>query len=127
MPKDDWVYIGHILDLCHQAKEIIAGKQRKNYDQEIVFKLALTYLIRVISEAAQQVSRDFQEKYPQVSWREIIGMRHRIVHDYLNVNEDVVWGMGNRVPRSFDARIAEWSESPEPFGESRDHATLPWF
>ncbi len=62
MPKDDWVYIGHILDLCHQAKEIIAGKQRKNYDQEIVFKLALTYLIRVISEAAQQVSRDFQEK-----------------------------------------------------------------
>jgi uncharacterized protein with HEPN domain len=91
MPKDDWVYVGHMLDMSVQAKEILSGKDRADYDQEIVLRLALTHLVQVIGEAAQQVSKEFQERYPQVAWREIIGMRHRIVHDYLNVDEDVVW------------------------------------
>lgn len=45
----------------------------------------------MIGEAALYVSSDFREKYPQVPWHEIIGMRHRIVHDYLNVDEDIIW------------------------------------
>ncbi|MBE0697511.1 MAG: DUF86 domain-containing protein [Anaerolineaceae bacterium] len=91
MPKDDWVYVGHMLDMSLQAREILSGKDRIDYDQEVVLRLALTHLIQVIGEAAQQVSKEFQNLYPQVPWREIIGMRHRIVHDYLNVDEDVVW------------------------------------
>lgn len=91
MPKDDWVYIGHMLDMSLQAEEILAGKDREDYDREIVLRLALTHLVQVIGEAAQQVSKVFQDRYPQVPWREIIGMRHRIVHDYLNVDEDIVW------------------------------------
>jgi uncharacterized protein with HEPN domain len=91
MPKDNWIYVGHILDTCLQAQEILTGKSRTDYDREIVLRLALTHLVHVIGEAAQQVTQEFQASYPQIPWREIIGMRHRIVHDYLNVDEDVVW------------------------------------
>jgi uncharacterized protein with HEPN domain len=91
MPKDDWVYVGHMLDMSLQARDILSEKDRTAFDQEIVLRLALTHLIQVIGEAAQQVSQEFQALHPQVPWREIIGMRHRIVHDYLNVDEDVVW------------------------------------
>ncbi len=91
MPKDDWVYVGHMLDMGLQARAILSGKDRADYDQEIVLRLALTHLVQVIGEAAQQVSKEFQDLHSQVPWREIIGMRHRIVHDYLNVDEDVVW------------------------------------
>jgi len=37
------------------------------------------------------VSEEFRERYPQVQWRAITGMRHKIVHDYMFVDEDIVW------------------------------------
>lgn len=100
MRKDDWVYAGHILDLCIQAQEILTGIHRTDFDAQIVLRLALTHLIQMIGEAAVHVSSEFQSIHPEVPWREIIGMRHRIVHDYLNVDEDVVWEVAqNDLPR----------------------------
>jgi uncharacterized protein with HEPN domain len=91
MPKDEWVYVGHMLDMSQQALEISAGKNREVYDSDLTLRLALTHLVQVIGEAAQHVSSEFRQSYPEIPWREVIGMRHRIVHDYLNVDEDVVW------------------------------------
>ena len=45
----------------------------------------------MIGEAARQVSRDFTVTHPEVPWENIIGMRHKVVHDYLGVDEDIVW------------------------------------
>jgi len=45
----------------------------------------------VIGEAARQVSREFTVTHPEVPWEKIIGMRHKVVHDYLGVDEDIVW------------------------------------
>ena len=54
-------------------------------------RLALIHLVQVIGEAARKVSLEAQLALPEIPWREIIGMRNRIVHDYLGVDEDVVW------------------------------------
>lgn len=91
MTRDDWVYVGHMLDMSRKALELSTGVQKSSYDQDEKLRLALTHLVQVIGEAARLVSEEFQDKYPLIPWREIIGMRHRIVHDYLNVDEDVVW------------------------------------
>ena len=67
MPKDDWVYIGHMLDMSLQARDILSGKDRSDYDQEVVLRLALTHLVQVIGEAAQQVSKELKppiHKFP---------------------------------------------------------------
>jgi uncharacterized protein with HEPN domain len=93
MPKSDWVYLGHMLDMCQKGLEISAGKTRRDYDQSVTLQFALVHVIQVIGEAADHISDEFKERYPQVSWFEIIGMRHRIVHDYMNVDEDVVWSV----------------------------------
>lgn len=45
----------------------------------------------MIGEAARQVSREFTVIHPEVPWENIIGMRHKVVHDYLGVDEDIVW------------------------------------
>ena len=67
------------------------GLGRFEYDQDETLRLALTYLVQIIGETAQRVSSEFRQQYPEIPWKEIIGMRHRIVHDYLNVDEDVIW------------------------------------
>jgi uncharacterized protein with HEPN domain len=91
MPKDDWVYVGHMLDMVQKALEMSAGKDRAAYDKDETLRLALTHIIQVIGEAAQRVSPEFRHTYDQIPWQEIIGMRHRIVHDYLTIDEDVIW------------------------------------
>jgi uncharacterized protein with HEPN domain len=45
----------------------------------------------VIGEAARHVSQEFTDAHPEVPWPNIIGMRHKVVHDYLGVDEDIVW------------------------------------
>jgi uncharacterized protein with HEPN domain len=42
-------------------------------------------------EAARKVSAKFQRAHPEIPWRNIIGMRHRIIHDYMRVDEDILW------------------------------------
>jgi uncharacterized protein with HEPN domain len=91
MKKNDWVYIAHMLEMSQKAIQLTNGKSRFDYDQEEVLRLALTRIIQVIGEAAQRVSNEIQKEYSEIPWHEIVGMRHRIVHDYLNVDEDVIW------------------------------------
>jgi len=91
MPKDDWVYLGHMLDMSKKAVALTDGIEHPQYDQDEALRLALTHLIQTIGEAAQRVSVEFRSMYPQIPWREMVGMRNRIVHDYLSVDEDVIW------------------------------------
>ena len=91
MHKDDWVYVGHMLDMSRKAADFMSGVDRDAYDEDEVLRLALIHIIQTIGEAAQHVSREFREAHPEVPWHEVIGMRHRLVHDYLSVDEDVIW------------------------------------
>lgn len=93
MPKDDSVYVGHMLDTARLAASKVAGITREAFDTDENLRLALAHLIQIIGEAARQVSPTFREAHPQTPWAKIIGMRHRVVHDYLHVDYDVVWGV----------------------------------
>jgi uncharacterized protein with HEPN domain len=56
-----------------------------------MLSLALVRLIEIMGEAANNLSLPCQTNYPQILWREIIGMRNRIVHAYFDVDLDVIW------------------------------------
>jgi uncharacterized protein with HEPN domain len=52
---------------------------------------SLAHLLQTIGEAARRVSREYQKAHPEIPWGGIVGMRHKVVHDYMDVDEDVVW------------------------------------
>ena len=91
MPTDDSIYIEHMLDLARRAEAKVRACSRADFDADENLRLAVTHLLQVIGEAARRVSEDFQAGHPEVPWKAIIGMRHKVVHDYLDVDEDVVW------------------------------------
>ena len=91
MVHDDTVYVGHMLDMTRRAVKAIKDKSRDNYDEDDILRMGLTHLVQVIGEAARKVSPTFQGEHPEIPWRRIIGMRHRIVHDYMRVDEDILW------------------------------------
>lgn len=53
--------------------------------------LALVKSIEIIGEAASNVSLETRTKYQDISWADIIGMRHRLVHGYSEIDFDIIW------------------------------------
>ena len=91
MSPRDLVYVGHMLDMARKAVSKTHHISRETYDADENLRLALIHLIQTIGEAARQVSREFCNDHPNVRRADIIGMRHKVVHDYLGVDDDIVW------------------------------------
>jgi uncharacterized protein with HEPN domain len=80
-----------MLDLARTALSLAEGKSRADFDADLALRLSLAHLIQTIGEAAGRISHARKGRHPQVPWGKITGIRHRIVHDYLNVDYDIVW------------------------------------
>src|SRR5947209_6164312 len=104
MPKDDSVYLGHMLDAALKIAARIQGKSRAEYDASEDLQIVLTFLIQTIGEAASRVSSETRDGHPEIPWKQIVGMRNRIVHDYMNIDADIVFEV---VTRNIPALIAQ--------------------
>jgi uncharacterized protein with HEPN domain len=91
MSPRDLVYVGHMLDMARKAVSKTQGISRETFDADENLRLALTHLIQIIGEAGRHVSQDFCASHAEIRWADIIGMRHKVVHDYLGVDDDIVW------------------------------------
>jgi uncharacterized protein with HEPN domain len=100
MSKDDLYYLRHMLEYARKIQVQPGSQDRTLYDAQETIKAALTYWLQVIGEAARHVSDPYQQAHPEVPWRAMIAMRNRIVHDYLGIDDAVVWETVSR-------RIAE--------------------
>jgi uncharacterized protein with HEPN domain len=94
--KDDFVYLEYMLETARKVVARVEGKSRAEFDANEDLRLAVAYLIQTIGEAARRVSPETSARYPEIPWSRMIGMRHKIVHDYAEVNEDIVWQVATR-------------------------------
>ncbi len=56
-----------------------------------ILKDAIKYDIAVLGEAANNVSKEFAAKHPEIQFKPISGMRHKVIHGYENVDEEIIW------------------------------------
>jgi uncharacterized protein with HEPN domain len=91
MQKDDRVYLDDMLAAAKRVRDKMRGISRTDFDADENLRLAVTHLLQIIGEAAFKSSPAFRDAHPEMPWRPIMGMRHRIVHDYTNVNDDIIW------------------------------------
>ncbi len=96
MSRDEAVYLGHMLEMARKAQAKVRGLSREDYDADENLRITLVHLIQVIGEAARHVPTDVQRAAAGIPWPDIVGMRHRIVHDYMDVDYDVVWTVATR-------------------------------
>lgn len=91
MKKDDLVFVGHMLELSRDAVTRLGGRDQSDFNLDDNLRLALTHLVQTIGEAARRVSDEFRAGHPEIPWPIIVGMRHKIVHDYIHVDYETVW------------------------------------
>jgi uncharacterized protein with HEPN domain len=83
-------------DHAREAVAFSAGRSREDLDADRQFQLALTRLVEIVGEAAGRVSELSRQRQPGIPWREIVGMRHRLIHGYDRVDLDILWEVVRR-------------------------------
>jgi uncharacterized protein with HEPN domain len=91
LPRNDHLYLVHMLETARKAVSKSSGIDFKQFVADENLHLACVHLVQVIGEAASRVSAEIRTRHPEVSWRQVIGMRLRVVQDYLEVDLEIVW------------------------------------
>lgn len=92
MNEQDEVLLRDILDAARRALGFVDGKTRDALDADnYLIGFAVVRAIEIIGEAASKLTAETRLRYAGVEWRNVMGMRNRIVHDYTNVDYDIVW------------------------------------
>jgi len=85
------IALKQILSHAREAVEICHGRKRSDLDSDRLLNLALTRLVEIVGEAANRVPASIQEKYPDLPWLQMIGVRNRLIHGYDSVDFDILW------------------------------------
>jgi uncharacterized protein with HEPN domain len=91
MRKDDAIRLRHMLDAAREAMGFVQGRNRAHLNADRKLVLALVKDIEIIGEAACQISEITRDQLQEIPWEDIIGMRHRLVHAYFDINLDILW------------------------------------
>jgi len=85
---------GFLWDMLESAESVVLMTRNLRYDQysnDRKTRRAVEREIEIIGEAARKVSGAFCDVHPEIPWRKIIGQRHKLAHEYAEIQDEVIW------------------------------------
>lgn len=102
-PARDPAYLEDMLQAALAVKAFVVGRTREDYANNLLFRSAVERQVEIIGEAARRVSQQTKNDNSQVPWAPIQAQRHRIVHEYGELNDDLIWKVATiHVPALID-------------------------
>jgi uncharacterized protein with HEPN domain len=97
--KKDKAYLQDILDVISDIEKFREGVSEKEFYHNKEKQYAILRGLEIIGEATKNISKDLKAKYPNIPWKDIAGMRDKLIHMYFGVKLELVWEtIKNRLP-----------------------------
>jgi uncharacterized protein with HEPN domain len=91
MKENDRIRIQHIIDAAQEALSFVHNSDQENFSNNRMMILSVIKEIEIIGEAASKISDETKSKYSDIPWKDIVGMRNRLIHGYFEVDVKLVW------------------------------------
>ena len=104
--KDDRLYLSNIAE-CIERIESYTSSGKEAFMQTRMIQDAVMRNFEVIGEATKRLSPELREAHPDIQWQQIAGFRDVLIHDYLKVNLNRVWGIIEQNLPSLKVKVSE--------------------
>ena len=109
-PIRDISRLRHILEQIDNTQCFTSGKSLSDLDNDLLLRYAVVKCLEIIGEAAYMLTNEFKEAHPETPWRQIINMRHVLVHGYYNITMPIVWTIINTDLPALRPQIEQYIE-----------------
>lgn len=98
--RDYTLYLKDILVAIDSIEKFIAGMDLKTFLADDKTTSAVMRKLEIIGEAVKQIPEEIRQKHSQVPWKEMAGMRDKLIHFYFGVDYHLVWrAINERLPQ----------------------------
>ena len=107
-PVRDKERLEHIIQAVERIKRYTKGISYESFIADDMIYYAVVKNIEIIGEAANMLTSDFQAAHPETPWKMIKGMRNYIVHEYFQIDNNVVWSVVTKNLSELETQISKY-------------------
>ena len=107
MENKDLVRLKHMLDSTKAILSFAKGKRRASLDKDRLLLSGVLRELGIIGEAANKVSQKTKKRFSDLPWKELVGMRNRLIHAYFDVDHDTIWKTIREYLPSFQKQLEQ--------------------
>ena len=97
--KKDKAYLKDMQDAISDIEVFIANIDEPEFYRNKEKKYAVVRALEIIGEAAKNLSKELRAKHKEIPWKEIAGMRDKLIHGYFGIKWELVWEtVKNKIP-----------------------------
>ncbi|TGX82498.1 DUF86 domain-containing protein [Palleniella muris] len=90
-PIRDKARLEHILQAIDYIRQFTDGVTEDELRNDVMRRFAVIKNLEIIGEASYMLTKEFREKHSHIPWRQIINMRHILVHGYCQIKDEMLW------------------------------------
>ncbi|MFA4852686.1 MAG: DUF86 domain-containing protein [Bacteroidales bacterium] len=91
--RDNFILLEDIAEAIVKVLKYTKTMNYKAFTADDKTQDAVYRNFEVIGEAANQISEDFKNTYPEIEWKKLSGIRNRIIHEYFGVDNEIIWNI----------------------------------
>jgi uncharacterized protein with HEPN domain len=113
-PLRDAAWLLDMLNAAQAVTSFVVGRTFEQYAADLMFRSAVERQIEIIGEAARGLSEAFQSAHPEIPWRPIMAQRHRLAHEYGEIDDQLIWRVATVHVPDLIRQIAPLIPPPPP-------------
>jgi uncharacterized protein with HEPN domain len=104
---DDSIYLRHIVEAAHKIETYLQGQDEPTFYGNSLLQDGVIRQLEIMGEAVKRLSPPLRDQYTHIPWKDIAGMRDKLIHDYFGVDLEAVWSTATEEVPVFRAQVMQ--------------------